>query len=91
MEENDFQWEEDGDYFAELYHRGKLIYQKLNALDADDVFERDLFFEDLSPPDEAALKYYNDKLIDKTPHIPDSTELSKSSDTNDTSSFKLSE
>jgi len=91
MEENDFPWEKDADYYAELYHRGKLIYQKLNALDEDDVFERDLFLEDLSPSDETAFKYYNDRLLDKTPKTPDSTEFSNSSTANDTDSFPLSE
>jgi hypothetical protein len=35
MEENNFQWEEEAETLNEQYHRGKLIYQKLNKLDSN--------------------------------------------------------
>jgi len=66
MEENDFQWEEEAETLNEQYHRGKLIYQRLNKLDSKDHIEIVDFLNSLSLSEETALRVYNDSLALQT-------------------------
>jgi integrase len=91
MVENDFEWEEEAGHQNEKYHRGKLIYQQLDALDSDDAYEVEQFFNSLSESEETALRYYNDSKPDTSKETSGSKENPNPSSAIITSSFLLSE
>lgn len=66
MSENDFDWEDKARTDDELYHRGKLIFEKLSELDSDDQIEIDNFLETLDFNETNALKFYNDYINNKS-------------------------
>ena len=75
MEENDFQWEEEAETLNEQYHRGKLIYQRLNKLDSKDHIEIVDFLNSLSLSEETALRVYNDSLALQTQQTSSSLQV----------------
>ena len=75
MEENDFQWEEAAETLNEQYHRGKLIYQRLNKLDSKDHIEIVDFLNSLSLSEETALRVYNDSLALQTQQTSSSLQV----------------
>lgn len=79
MDKYDFEWEKLADEDAQLYHRGKIIYNELEQLDQHDTIVIDDYFLQLTPFDEKALQYYSSRgLPDNNKPIDDVDSLSYS-------------